>query len=164
VMILLRSGAKVRHRRESGLRWLRRGGESGGLDCYCNTSGQIGGKFERRDMAEGSLISKLDAALTHLRVVEHERNEAFARAAALEQEIKELRGLISMAESKAEEILRGSPISAAPKPEVSFPQPVSPPPAPEVKAPVPAAAFQDFTEKAPIQNPADTRRRYTQVF
>ena len=28
----------------------------------------------------------------------------------------------------------------------------------------PAAAFQDFTEKAPLQNPADTRRRYTQVF
>ncbi len=115
-------------------------------------------------MAEGSLISKLDAALTHLRVVEHERNEAFARAAALEQEIKELRGLISMAESKAEEILRGAPSSVAPKPEVSFPQPASPTPAPEVKAPVPAAAFQDFTEKAPIQNPADTRRRYTQVF
>ena len=117
-------------------------------------------------MAEGSLISKLDAALNHLRMVEHERNEAFARASALEQEIKELRGLISMAESKAEEILRGAPMSAAPRPaEVSFPQPVSPSPVPEVKAPVPAAAaFQDFTEKAPLQNPADTRRRYTQVF
>ncbi len=118
-------------------------------------------------MADGSLIGKLEAALTHLRSVEHERNEAFARAAALEQEIKELRGLISMAESKAEEILRGSPsMNVAPKPpEASFPQPVSPAPAPEVKTPVPAgAAFQDFTEKAPIQNPADTRRRYTQVF
>lgn len=117
-------------------------------------------------MAEGSLIGKLDAALNHLHAVEHERNEAFARAATLEQEIKELRGLISMAESKAEEILRGTTMGAAPKPaEASFPQPVSPPPAPEVMTPVPAAAgFQDFTEKAPLQNPADTRRRYTQVF
>ncbi len=117
-------------------------------------------------MADGSLIGKLDAALSHLRVVENERNEAFARAAALEKEIAELRGLISMAESKAEEILRGAPLGAAPKPvEASFPQPASPAPAPEVKTPaVPAAAFQDYTEKAPLQNPADTRRRYTQVF
>lgn len=98
-------------------------------------------------MADGSLLGKLDAALTHLRTVEQERNEAFTRASALEQEIKELRGLISMAESKAEEILKGTPISA-----------------PEAKSPVVAPAFQDFSEKPPLQNPADTRRRYTQVF
>ena len=114
-------------------------------------------------MAEGSLISKMDTALTHLRVVERERNEAFARAAALEQEIRELRGLISMAESKAEEILRAAPISSAPK-EEPFHQPVTHPPAPEVKEPVAAAVFQDFSEKTPTQSPADTRRRYTQVF
>lgn len=116
-------------------------------------------------MAEGSLIGKLDAALNHLRVVEHEKSEAVARSSALEQEIKELRGLISMAESKAEEILKGMPMGTAVKPaETSFPQPASPPPAPEVKAPAPVAAFQDFSDKAPLQNPADSRRRYTQVF
>ena len=114
-------------------------------------------------MAEGSLIGKLDSALNHLRVVERERNEAVARAAALEQEIKELRGLISVAESKAEEILRGMPMGTVSKPpEVSYPQPVSAPPPVEVKPPAPA--FQDFSEKAPLQNPAETRRRYTQVF
>lgn len=115
-------------------------------------------------MAEGSLIGKLDAALNHLRVVEREKNEAVAKATALEYEIKELRGLISQAESKAEEILRGMPMGSGAKPaDVFVPQPVSAPPA-EVKAPAPTAAFQDFSEKAPLQNPADTRRRYTQVF
>lgn len=114
-------------------------------------------------MAEGSLIGKLDAALEHLRVVERERNEAFARAATLEQEIGELRGLISLAESKAEEILKGAVGGAAPKPaEASHPEPVSP--APEEKAPVPAAAFQEFTESAPLQNPSEAKRRFTQVF
>ena len=115
-------------------------------------------------MAEGSLIGKLDAALNHLRVVEREKNEAVARAMALEHEIKELRGQISQAESKAEEILKGMPMGFAAKPaEASVPQPVSASPA-EVKPPAPTAAFQDFSEKAPLQNPADTRRRYTQVF
>ena len=115
-------------------------------------------------MAEGSLIGKLDAALNHLRVVEREKNEAVARAIVLEQEIRELRGLISQAESKAEEILRGMPMGFGAKPaEASVPQPVSASPA-EVKPPAPTAAFQDFSEKAPLQNPADTRRRYTQVF
>lgn len=116
-------------------------------------------------MAEGSLIGKLDAALNHLRVVEREKNEAVARAIVLEQEIRELRGLISQAESKAEEILRGMPMGSGAKPaEASVPQPVSAPPAAEVKPPAPTAAFQDFSDKAPLQNPADTRRRYTQVF
>jgi hypothetical protein len=115
-------------------------------------------------MAEGSLIGKLDAALNHLRVVEREKNEAVARAMVLEQEIRELRGLISQAESKAEEILRGMPMGSGAKPaEASVPQPVSAPPA-EVKPPAPTAAFQDFSDKTPLQNPADTRRRYTQVF
>ena len=115
-------------------------------------------------MAEGSLIGKMEAALNHLRVVEREKNEAVAKAAALEQEIKELRGLISQAESKAEEILKGMPTGSSAKPsEVPVSQPVSAAPA-EVKPPAPTAAFQDFSEKAPLQNPADTRRRYTQVF
>lgn len=114
-------------------------------------------------MAEGSLIGKLDSALNHLRMVERERNEAVARATALEQEIKELRGLISVAESKAEEILKGIPMGSVPKPaETSYTPPVSAPPPVEVKPPAPA--FQDFSEKAPLQNPAETRRRYTQVF
>jgi len=116
-------------------------------------------------MAEGSLIGKLDAALNHLRVVEREKNEAVARAMVLEQEIRELRGLISQAESKAEEILRGMPMGSGAKPaEASVPQPVSAPPPVEVKPPAPSTAFQDFSDKTPLQNPADTRRRYTQVF
>ena len=116
-------------------------------------------------MAEGSLIGKLDSALNHLRMVEREKNEAVARAAALEQEIKELRGLISVAESKAEEILKGMPMGSGSKPaDVSYPQPVSTPPPVETKPPAPSTSFQDFSEKAPLQNPSDTRRRYTQVF
>jgi hypothetical protein len=121
--------------------------------------------YERRNMAEGSLIGKLDAALNHLRVIEREKNEALARAAALEQEIKELRGLISVAESKAEEILKGMPMGPSAKsPEPTYTQPVSAPPVADVKPPAPSPAFQDFSEKPPLQNPVDTRRRFTQVF
>jgi hypothetical protein len=124
-----------------------------------------GGTYERRNMAEGSLIGKLDSALNHLRVIEREKNEAIARAAGLEQEIKELRGLISVAESKAEEILKGMPMGAGSKPaDVSYSQPVSAPPPVETKPPAPSTSFQDFSDKGPIQNPSDTRRRYTQVF
>ena len=109
-------------------------------------------------MAEGSLISKMDAALNHLRMIEREKNEAVGRATTLEQEIKELRGLISMAESKAEEILKGMPVSSGVRSaDAGYSQPVSAPPAP-------STAFQDFSDKGPVQNPADTRRRYTQVF
>ena len=121
--------------------------------------------YERRNMAEGSLIGKLDAALNHLRVVEREKNEAMARATTLEQEIKELRGLISVAESKAEEILKGMPVGSGTRSgDASYSQPVSPAPAADVKPPTPATAFQDFSDKGPIQNPSETRRRYTQVF
>jgi hypothetical protein len=113
---------------------------------------------------EGSLISKLDAALNHLRMVEREKNEAVGRATTLEQEIKELRGLISVAESKAEEILKGMPMGAGARSAESFSQPVGTPPAADVRPPTPSTAFQDFSDKGPVQNPADTRRRYTQVF
>jgi hypothetical protein len=116
-------------------------------------------------MAEGSLISKMDAALNHLRMIEREKNEAIGRATSLEQEIKELRGLISMAESKAEEILKGIPMGAGVRSaDAGYSQPVGAPPAADVRPPAPSAAFQDFSDKGPVQNPADTRRRYTQVF
>jgi hypothetical protein len=116
-------------------------------------------------MAEGSLIGKLDAALNHLRMIEREKNEAVGRATALEQEIKDLRGLISMAESKAEEILKGMPVGTGMRStEAAYPQPVAAPPAADVRPPTPSSAFQDFSDKGPVQNPADTRRRYTQVF
>jgi len=116
-------------------------------------------------MAEGSLIGKLDAALNHLRMIEREKNEAVGRATALEQEIKDLRGLISAAESKAEEILKGMPVGAGVRStEATYPQPVAVPPAADVRPPAPANAFQDFSDKGPVQNPAESRRRYTQVF
>jgi hypothetical protein len=116
-------------------------------------------------MAEGSLITKMDAALNHLRMIEREKNEAVGRATSLEQEIKELRGLISMAESKAEEILKGIPMGAGVRSaDAAFSQPVGAPPAADVRPPTPSTAFQDFSDKGPVQNPADTRRRYTQVF
>ncbi len=114
---------------------------------------------------EGSLLKKLDDAVNHLRMLEREKSEAVARAAALEQEIKELRGLIAMAESKAEEILKGVPVGPSAKPEnIVFPEHVAAAPVAETKVTAPAAAFQDFSDKSPMQNPADTKRRYTQVF
>lgn len=122
---------------------------------------------------EGSLLKKLDDAVNHLRTLEREKTEAVSRAAALDQEIKELRGLISMAESKAEEILKAVPVSAGAKSEsMVFPEPgdVKPPigsgsmfqELPADKAVMPPQG--DVRPATPMQNPADTKRRYTQVF
>ncbi len=71
-------------------------------------------------MPQQAILQKLDEALSRVRslerdkeealnrakALEQERDEALNRAKALEHETKELRGLIALAESKAEEILR----------------------------------------------------------
>jgi len=71
-------------------------------------------------MPQQTILQKLDEALSRVRslerdkeeavnrgkTLEQERDEALNRVRALEHETKELRGLIALAESKAEEILR----------------------------------------------------------
>jgi chromosome segregation ATPase len=61
---------------------------------------------ERRDMAQDSLLRKLDEALGRIRLLERERNETMAKLQSLEKEASELRSLISLAESKMDEILK----------------------------------------------------------
>jgi hypothetical protein len=59
-------------------------------------------------MEEQSLLQKLDGAVYRIRVVEKERSETLDRIKQLEHEAGELRQLISMAEAKADEILKAS--------------------------------------------------------
>jgi hypothetical protein len=59
-------------------------------------------------MEPQSLLQKLDGAVYRIRVVEKERNDTLDRIQVLEREAGELRQVISTAEAKADEILRGS--------------------------------------------------------
>jgi hypothetical protein len=58
-------------------------------------------------MEQQSLLQKLDGAVYRIRVVEKERNDTLDRIQVLEREAGELRQVISTAEAKADEILRG---------------------------------------------------------
>jgi hypothetical protein len=58
-------------------------------------------------MEPQSLLQKLDGAVYRIRVVEKERNDTLDRIQVLEREAGELRQVISTAEAKADEILRG---------------------------------------------------------
>lgn len=60
---------------------------------------------------EASLVEKLGGVVAHVKAMEHERDEAIAQIKSLEREVNDLRTLIAMAESKAEEIM--APVSAA---------------------------------------------------
>ena len=60
---------------------------------------------------EVSLVDKLGGVVAHVKAIERERDEAIAQIKSLEREVNDLRTLIAMAESKAEEIM--GPVSAA---------------------------------------------------
>jgi len=57
-------------------------------------------------MARKSLPQMLDEVAGKISLLEGERNEAFARMKALELEVGKLSSLISLAESKVDEILK----------------------------------------------------------
>ena len=58
-------------------------------------------------MAQQSLLQKLEEAASKARLLEREKSEAVAKIQALEREAGELRNLIFLAESKADEMLKG---------------------------------------------------------
>jgi hypothetical protein len=70
---------------------------------------------ERRDMAQESLLRKLDEVTGRIRLLEREKNEAMGKIQSLEREAGELRSLITLAEAKADEMLKGVPGFDMPK-------------------------------------------------
>jgi phosphodiesterase/alkaline phosphatase D-like protein len=73
---------------------------------------QIGGAvyFERAETAQDTLVRRLDEVVGRLNLMEREKNEATAKELSLEGEVNELRNLISLAESKTDEMLKGGPV------------------------------------------------------
>jgi len=57
-------------------------------------------------MAQDTLLKKLDEVAGRAKQLVREKNEATAKTPFLEREASELRSLISLAESKADEMLR----------------------------------------------------------
>jgi hypothetical protein len=62
---------------------------------------------EGGDMAQDTLVRKLDEAVHRAELLVRERDEAMAKIRSLERETGHLRSLISLAESKADEMLKG---------------------------------------------------------
>jgi hypothetical protein len=73
---------------------------------------QIGGAvyFERAETAQDTLVRRLDEVVGRLNLMERDKNEATAKELSLEGEVNELRNLISLAESKTDEMLKGGPV------------------------------------------------------
>jgi hypothetical protein len=59
-------------------------------------------------MGQESLLEKLDEAASKARLLEHENSETIAKIQTFEREIGALKELISLAESKADEMLMDS--------------------------------------------------------
>jgi predicted nucleic acid-binding Zn-ribbon protein len=57
-------------------------------------------------MAQESLLQKLDEAAGRTRLLERENSEALKRIESLEREASEVRNMISLAVSKADEMLK----------------------------------------------------------
>jgi chromosome segregation ATPase len=101
-----------------------------------------------------SLLGKMEEAAARIRVLEREKNEAAVRIQSLEREAAELRSLISLAESKADEMLKGVPdisrSAAAPK-------------APAVYAGPASRGLEELVEPSPAQQ-EELKRRFPHAF
>jgi hypothetical protein len=73
---------------------------------------QVGGAvyFERAETVQDTLVRRLDEAVRRVNLLERENNEATVKAQSLEEEVNKLRNLISLAESVADEMLKGEPV------------------------------------------------------
>jgi DNA-binding protein H-NS len=63
--------------------------------------------LERREMAQELLLEKLEGLASKAQSLESEKAEAIARMRELEREVGELKDLISLAESKVDEMVEG---------------------------------------------------------
>jgi hypothetical protein len=75
--------------------------------------------YQRADMYQGALLRRLDEAMGRVNLLERERNEATAKLQSMERDLNELKNLISLAKSKADEILKGGPAPDVSKGQVT---------------------------------------------
>jgi len=98
-----------------------------------------------------SLLQKMEEAISLIKVLQQEKDEAITKANTMESENREIKALLTLAESKADEMLavRGSSSKDEPRPQFNAPQPKETPAAVSFKSPVKEA------ERTPEENVAD---------
>ncbi len=104
-------------------------------------------------MALESLLGKMEEAAARIRVLEREKGEAIVRIQSLEREAIELRNIISLAESKADEMLKGAADvsrSAAPRAPAGYGGPAS-------------RGLEELVEPSPAQQ-EELKRRFPHAF
>ena len=101
-------------------------------------------------MAQQSLLQKLEEAASKARLLEREKSEAVAKIQALEREAGELRNLIFLAESKADEMLKGGATD-----KISEPQAVT--------VPAESNGLQQLPE-FPASQQEELKRRFPSAF
>jgi len=67
------------------------------------------GSSQKADLYQGALLRRLDEAVGRVYLLERERNEAEAKLRSMERNLNDLSNLLSLAGSKADDILKGGP-------------------------------------------------------
>ena len=111
---------------------------------------------KRRDMAQELLLEKFEGLASKAKLLEGEKAEAVAKIQDLEREIGELKELISLAESKVDEMLGGE--SA---PDVSKEPPTSK--AQVTSVSLGSKGLEELVEDS-TKSEKKTKRRFTNVF
>ena len=107
-------------------------------------------------MAQESLLQKLEEAASRATSLGREKSEAIAKIQTLEREAGELRNLISLAESKADEMLTGgSPLNASRGPVI--------PKAKATSVPLVSKGFEELVEPS-VPQQEKPKRRYPRAF
>jgi hypothetical protein len=84
-----------------------------------------------------SLLQKMEEAIGLINLLQQEKDDATARANAMESENREIKALLTLAESKADEMLavRGTSPKDESKPKLNVPEPKETPAAVSFKSP-----------------------------
>lgn len=98
-------------------------------------------------MPQHPLLKKLDEAIERVRFLEGQNDETLARATSLENEAKELRRLMAVVESKADEILKPTPSASKTSADGQ-------------SMPKSDKGLQDLVQGGASPAQADTRRRH----
>jgi len=107
-------------------------------------------------MAQELLLEKLEGLASKAKLIEREKAEAVAKIQELEHEAQELKELISVAESKADEMLSEGAV-----PDMSK-RPVTPE-AQVTSAPLASRGLEELVEDS-TKSEKKTKRRFTNVF
>ena len=98
-----------------------------------------------------SLLQKMEEAISLIKLLQQEKDEATAKANNMESENREIKALLSLAESKADEMLavRGPSPKDEPRPKYNVPEPEETPAAVSFKSPT------KEVERTPVEDVAE---------